>query len=217
MGCLINPFLFAEAPVYEFDAVAQANSTSSTISVSFGAAHPDRRIIVSICTWRTNAQNSSITAVTIGGVTATPIIQEDNGSSQSSHIYIAAVPTGTSGNIVITTAAYNRFHVQVYRAVGLTSDSAHSTDSVGSTMNLTVPVNGIAIVAALDVQATTPPAIFSITNVTTNYQPQSTATVAGTSCHSSKISLAGESLAAVVGGSPTSSVGASWAFDGPPS
>ena len=59
--------------------------------LSFGAADASRFIIVGVC------GGTTLTNVTIGGVTATAV-----GNISGTGIFIAALPTGTTGTVVVT-------------------------------------------------------------------------------------------------------------------
>lgn len=138
-----------------------SNQTTYTFaSQSFGAVASDRRIIVSIRASGTSTNNNSISTVTIGGVSATIHAQaNNNGNTRNGHAGVAsaAVPTGTSGSIVIVYATDLGLllgcHISVYRATGLVSgtpfDTATSTDA--STLLIDIPANGILISCAATV------------------------------------------------------------------
>lgn len=72
---------------------------SHTYSVSFGSADPKRYILIGAC-----ILDPSVVS-TIGGVAATEIyrVKKASPSSQVCAWYIAQVPTGTSGSVVVTT------------------------------------------------------------------------------------------------------------------
>ncbi len=118
---------------YLGNAVNGNNTDIYTFSMSFGSESTDRYLIsVVSCT----LGSSIIGSVKIGGITATEVSSLTNGSV-SSKIHIAAVPTGTSGNVVISSgAAMYGCGVALYRATGLNSATAYdnktSTASPGS-------------------------------------------------------------------------------------
>ncbi|MEY9717850.1 hypothetical protein ABIA22_000340 [Sinorhizobium fredii] len=87
-------------------------SGSLTKSVDFGVADSSRGIAVAV-----GIENSgTITGVTIGGVTATKVVAGGVSSEQFA-IYIAAVPSGTSGNVVVTGSG--NIHLYTYAIYGL--------------------------------------------------------------------------------------------------
>ncbi|MCG8544340.1 MAG: hypothetical protein MJE12_09050 [Alphaproteobacteria bacterium] len=133
---------------------ANANSASGlttyTFSAqSFGVAQADRRIAVGIV--GRAVASRTISSVTIGGVSATEVVFGENAPGLANYavIYIADVPTGVDGDVVITwSAALARCAISVYRIVGAGSATAHDTgsDTVGDpNVTLTIPDNGCAI------------------------------------------------------------------------
>lgn len=71
-------------------------TTHTFTSRSLGAAHPTRYIVVGVHT-----ANVAIDSATIGGVTATIIASTTGPNGGTCHFIGAAVPTGTTGNVVI--------------------------------------------------------------------------------------------------------------------
>lgn len=129
--------------------VDTTNATAYTYTaVALGAAHFNRRIVVGILYDATD--DAPAASVTVGGVSATLV------ASQSSAValYIALVPTGTTGDIVVTYAgAANRSAIGVWRLDGVTSNTAHDTEGfqgAGSAMfvPINVPSGGAALAVA---------------------------------------------------------------------
>lgn len=105
-----------------FDYVTTANSTTDASSytfssVSLGTADADRHILVA-----TGARASSartITGVTIAGISATEL-RDSSADQTNGSLWIAAVPSGTTGNIVLTySGTMVRAHIAVFRLVGI--------------------------------------------------------------------------------------------------
>lgn len=131
------------------------NDTSDLTTYTFssqnlGTASSDRHIIVVVESRKAGAA-TTISSITIGGITADIVLQQSNSDSNSNiaGIAIANVPTGTTGDIVITFGAgMVRCAIQVYSATGLASSTAYDTDfstasdPVGS---LDIPAGGFAI------------------------------------------------------------------------
>jgi len=177
--------------------LTSATDSSSTNPVtyaglSFGAADTDRIIAVYIASRQTTV--NTITGVTIGGVSATAVTgtaaQVNGTNGACCQIWQAAVPTGTSGNVVVTYgAAPTRSVVSLYRIITVTptatsgnSDSQTTLTSVGTAV--TVPSGGGAIAGAAE-QANTN--TFTWSNATQDVQgaiagsqQYTTATVTGT-------------------------------------
>ena len=138
------------ASISRTDTAAQTPDQSSYTfaSMSFGDAAADRHIAVGIVS-RASA-NRTISDVTIGGVTATPIVNErnpDGGNTTNMAIFIAEVPSGTSGNVVVDfTNTQIRCAITVWRIIGSTGVSpsnGFSTVSNPST-DLDIPAGGVA-------------------------------------------------------------------------
>lgn len=78
-----------------------SGTTSTATSANIGTANSNRLVIVSI--GHTVPQSRSLSSATIAGISATIITSgNDVGSTSFSAIISAEVPTGTSGNIVLT-------------------------------------------------------------------------------------------------------------------
>lgn len=150
---------FLQATTLDTDTTAYTFS-----SENLGTAAADRHIIIAAST-RTSG-GVTLSSATINGESATVSVQDTNGDICVA-IIIAAVPSDTSGDVVITwSGATDRCAICVYRATGLDSITATDTDFAGgnpSTASLT-KADGIAIAAAATSQSSTN---FTITNMTT--------------------------------------------------
>lgn len=113
---------------------------------NFGTAHADRFIIACIEVRGTGP--TTVSNVTIGGVAAT-VVSQPVGNGNVAAIAIAAVPTGTSGNVVFSVdGSPLRAALQLYRAVGIDSSTPYDTaTSVADppSGSLDVPAGGFAI------------------------------------------------------------------------
>ena len=80
-----------------------ANNTVYTFSTeNLGAAAASRKIVVSIGASTTSAGLSG-SSVTVGGISATLVkAQQSSGGNNASELWEAAVPSGTSGDVVVT-------------------------------------------------------------------------------------------------------------------
>ncbi len=105
------------------------DQTTYTFSgASIGTASGDRIVIVTIGS-RANLARS-ISSVTIAGVTATAIAtaNDTSGGADIAAMYAAAVPTGTTGNIVVTfSAAMLRCAIGVFAMTGASGVTPHAT------------------------------------------------------------------------------------------
>lgn len=130
------------------DPVSTANLAEYTFStVALGDAAADRQIIVHV---GTNASGSAdVTALTVGGVSASPVVAVTDGAlgNVRSELWIAAVPTGTTGDIVVTLdATATLCGIVVSRMVDHQSATAVTTYSDGSVSAnaLSVSINASA-------------------------------------------------------------------------
>jgi len=141
------------------------NSSGTTYSAqNFGAASSDRYIVV-ILAARVAA---TISTITIGGVSATITLQQAQSSNRIG-IAIAAVPTGTSGDISFTLSGGTLFRslISVYRVTGIDAAAAFATASAttnNGTMSVTIPADGIVIGGAMSFS--TASGAFTWTNLT---------------------------------------------------
>lgn len=110
------------------------NSTSLTVytfaATTLGPASASRRIHVGVFGGG-NAANV-ITGVTVGGIAATINVQITNSNSEFSTVGIvtAAVPTGVTGDIVVTFAGgRQRCNIGVWASTGMTGQVAVDTKS----------------------------------------------------------------------------------------
>lgn len=126
-----------------------AASTRTVSGLDFGTPAP-RRFLVATVTLVTPA---AITAVTIGGVSAT-IVAQATANVTRVGIAIALVPTGSSGNVAVTAGAtYATLAVGLYALTGLQSATPYDTatassplsDSSSLNLSLDVPANGLVV------------------------------------------------------------------------
>jgi hypothetical protein len=83
-------------------APSETDASSYTFSsITFGTAADDRHIIA-VGGWESSTSGTTDpNSVTIGGVTATKVVTKNDGRYDRSFMYIAAVPSGTSGALVV--------------------------------------------------------------------------------------------------------------------
>ncbi|MEE8607220.1 MAG: hypothetical protein V3S55_06440 [Nitrospiraceae bacterium] len=116
---------------------------------ALGTPASDRRIVVMV--------NGSVTgppvvsSATIGGIATTNVLEVSDGASTGT-ILIASVPTGTTGDVVITwDIQAARCAISVYRMTGASSATpsatANDTTLTGDVLSttLTIPPSGAAI------------------------------------------------------------------------
>lgn len=164
-GCSINSnnneevFLGAVTGSFLQSAVSTSDLTTYTFSSqNFGDAASDRYIVVAITSM--SVSGGTISSVTIGGVSASIDAQVTNSSSNYtvSGIAKAIVPTGTSGDIVVTFGAEQlRAGIGVYRLLGISStptdtDTSTAADPKGY---LDIAAGGYAIAVAYTAETAT--------------------------------------------------------------
>lgn len=118
---------------------------------NFGTASSDRYIIAAVNSRANDGGARAISTITIGGVSASIAIQAtSNGNCLG--ICLAAVPTGTSGDVVITfDSTMGNADIDLYSATSVGSatptDSGSSTADPG-TYDLDIAAGGIALALA---------------------------------------------------------------------
>lgn len=131
---------------YQASANSGTNGTSYTASaIAFGTASADRYIVVAAST----EDGGAITSATIGGISATILVQRTSGSVTAA-LLIALVPTGTTGDVVVNFTGTSDHHgVAVWSVTGMPSATPLDTDSntTGSGLTLTSQVGGLVFAA----------------------------------------------------------------------
>ena len=135
---------------------SSASSSYTFSSQAFGSANSARRIIVVV---GHAGSNRTISSMTIGGVSAANIVSNETVNSADAHMYSAAVPSGTSGNVVINfNTTENRCGIGVFSMIGAASSATttkSATNTASNSQTLTVPAGGVAIAYALGSQFNT--------------------------------------------------------------
>lgn len=162
-----------------------SDASSYTVSgATFGAEDATRHIIVSAMGWASGTEAWTATC-TIGGVSATALFDYTYVATIYNHPYfwIAKVPTGTTGDIVITYAGdvVRRQAIAWWRAVGPDSISVVDTDSAGGNdspaLALDVQAGGAVVGHSM---AASDPTDWAWTNLTEHFA----VSVQGTEDHS---------------------------------
>lgn len=133
---------------------AQEGSNQNPVTFSnadFGTEAADRYIIVG---YSTRNDSRTINSVTIGGVSATILVQQGDGNTTTG-MAIAAVPTGTSGDVVVALSGQADAHyLGVWSATGLASatpvatatSSGNGSDAGAQSFTMNTDANGFVIV-----------------------------------------------------------------------
>jgi hypothetical protein len=156
--------------------ISVAASSFNFGSLSLGLADPDRLIVVSAC-YDSSGTSVAPTSLTVGGVSATKLIQLVGVGSGSS-IWVAAVPTGTTGNVTFTSGGTESgCAVSIYRLVGYQSAAyATATSSTGNPCSTTINVFAGGVIIAGVLIDRNSPGTNLWTNLTEDYD---SATVSG--------------------------------------
>lgn len=130
---------------------ATDSNTYTFTARALGTAQADRRIIVAL-SMRVAGTTTTVSSVTVAGISATQVVSSPNnggGNTTLAELWVAAVPTGTTGDVVITfSATVLRCGSNVWRMVGSASSTASATGTSTAdpgTANLTIPANGAAV------------------------------------------------------------------------
>jgi len=114
---------------------------------NFGTANTARYIIVSISGRAAAAR--TISSVTIGGVSASAVVSNPSADGTNrAAIYVAAVPTGTSGDVVITwSAGMVRCQIGLYSALNInpTAESMGTSTADPLTSNLAASAGSVQV------------------------------------------------------------------------
>jgi hypothetical protein len=157
----------AASIAYVSNATDTANRTLYTfVSQNLGTPAADRKIIVAV---KVNGTLSNlIQSVSIGGVTATLAIKDQTAAGQDVGIYIASVPSGTTGDIVVDPGnTPSGCDIWWWETHGLTSNVATDTGSSNAnpqTYDLDVVAGGVAVAIAANDSTTA-----TWTNLTEDY------------------------------------------------
>jgi len=178
---------------------SEISGTASTFnfgSLSLGLPDTDRLIVVSACYDSSGASVAPV-SLTVGGVSATKLVQLVGAGSGSS-VWVAAVPTGTTGNVTFTSGGSETgCAVHIYRLVGYQS-AAYATASSGTgnpvSTTINVIANGVVIAGILIDNGA--PGTNLWTNLTENYDSATIGGSAGTTAASALFSttIAGQSI-----------------------
>lgn len=128
-------------------------STYTFSTVGFGAADADRKIAFAFFVPKGDPP-VTVTSVTIGGVTASFVTNTDaSATAATGFIYEAAVPTGTTGDIVVTLSGGPAIRCigGVWRIISGTSSSGQknaSSSASGLAVTVTIPSGGVGIYAS---------------------------------------------------------------------
>lgn len=158
-------------PVLTFVAsgVFTSGSGSTFTGMNFGTAAADRYMIAVFG----YSSLTTATSATIGGVSASLLVGAVSPfQSAKTAIFIALVPSGTSGTVVISNGAGGNSTLALYSVTGLLSPTAVATNTASGTppANLSVGVSafGVAIVCGYSTGASSTATWSNLTAIDTN-------------------------------------------------
>jgi len=114
-------------------------------SIDFGAPSPARYGLVTVCCNAT----ATITSVTVLGVAATVLKTQPSGNYERQYMWIAKIPTGSVGNVVVgfTAGVSGTVSVDAHRIDGLASKTLIDSEAVGSLTTQNYTNTGIVVPA----------------------------------------------------------------------
>jgi hypothetical protein len=118
---------------------------------AIGTAAANRVVVVSVSTERNTGTRTTVSSMTIGGISATLAVALSS-VDEEMELWEAVVPTGTTATIVVTLAAASVFCACGIWAVYGSGTTAYNTASHTGTLSLSaslnVPAGGVAIGAS---------------------------------------------------------------------
>lgn len=186
---------FSSTPA-EIDYITKTGSTTDLTTYTFssqplGDADSNRIIIVCATSRSSNGTARTLNSASIGGVSAT-INTQTTYSGNTNAIFSALVPTGTTGDIVLTwSSTLGNCDITVYKSNSLASTTAYDTLTASNADPLTgtidIPAGGVCVgIAKSDITGTS--AVW--TNLNEDYDGSDTATNSMTSASMNFVSEA---------------------------
>lgn len=156
------------AATVEFQASAVSTSVTSIFTFSaqpLGDAAADRIIIITIAAFTGGTSGVTVSSVTVGGTSLAQAIWDNSESTHQTNagIWVGAVPTGTTGDVVVTfsTNISNGVGICVYAGYGASAAESDDGSAAGAAVTVlqdtgaTVPAGGFAIAVCATNDGTT--------------------------------------------------------------
>lgn len=177
LGALFVPFQTPASITLTANPSSATNLTTYTFSSqALGDADPSRQILVGV--FGSSNASYTISSVTVGGVSASSVIDSgfSGGNQGRVALWSAAVPTGTSGDIVVTWS--NGMFTCGVAVYAMYDAATSATDTGSSTANpmtdtLSIPESGVAVGIAGSITAGSS---YTWTNLTEDYDGASEGT-----------------------------------------
>lgn len=110
---------------------------------AFGAPESSRVLAVAVV-GKTGIPTGLVTTLTIGGVAAASVVNATAVSGHTSAIWVANVPTGTTGDVVVTlNSIATECSIDIYRVANTSTTAYHTTSALVTTTSVTTTVNTV--------------------------------------------------------------------------
>lgn len=123
-------------------------SPRTIAGIAIGSAVSTRYVVAAVMMQIDGGGGSPTTGVTIGGVTAAKIgssALSGNGTNHVAEFWIAAVPTGTTADVVVSfTGSIYRLAVSCFKVLGYSSVFDSATNGTTSTIAIAATINARA-------------------------------------------------------------------------
>jgi hypothetical protein len=128
---------------------SQTSAAFNFTGVSIGAADADRVVLLGMRTFNGSGTLGALSSVTIGGVTATQLAYSQGGNSGVG-IFAAAIPSGTTSTISISTGNRTSCGIGIWRMVkaGASLATYDATATAASSFSIGTIANGAVIAVA---------------------------------------------------------------------
>ena len=144
----------------EFDFIGFNFSSTDATSYTFSSeaiGSPAENRVIALCIGSRSANSTTVSSITIGGVSATKQVEYRNLSNGTTlaNIWTAEVPTGSTADIVVTfSGPVYRCGVGIYRIVGIQSQVPYSSNGATAN-NVSIDMNTPDAEAAVIAMCTT--------------------------------------------------------------
>lgn len=176
-----------------------ANQSSYTFtSASLGAEGGNRRVLVTVSAGA-NTGPFNATNVSVAGVSASLLVSR-NATTETvySAIWLAVVPTGTTGNIVVTfNGTVSRMGIAVYAARNLTSDTPQATNTALQATNISVTGTSAGFVVGQATNNTTSAATYTWAGATEDWDTRIESALISSSASGNKTAAGPVTLSAM--------------------
>lgn len=143
------PANVAASIVWTDSAVDTSNNTTYTFTTRNIGAAGSRKVVVSVGSGGSSGGTTSVTSLTVGGISATQVVFADAGDNVYPELWQASVPSGTTATIVVT---FGGAHVNcaigvwaIYSAGAAASNTNSATGTGVQSASLNIPAGGVAI------------------------------------------------------------------------